>query len=119
MRLFLFLAIGFSITNAISFLHVSSLFRKAVSGLTDLQFFTKAKNCTLVGFRQSVCGRLVRCHTCTGFWVGVFLSISYRGFISKYMEVSLLECIVLDGLLLSGFSFVLWVVLRRLGAGEL
>jgi hypothetical protein len=119
MKLLLFLAIGFSITNAMSFLHVSSWLRKAVSGLTDLQFSIKAEQNELSGLRQAWLGRLVRCHACLGFWVGGFLSVLFQGFISEYMEVSFAGSVILDGFLLSGFNFVLWVVLRKLGAGEL
>jgi len=119
MMILLYLVTGFAITNAVSFLHIGHGLRKAVCGLPDDDFFALAKQGALRGVRRSFFGRLVHCHACTGFWVGCLLSLEHGGFIVKYMNVSIAEQTVGDGLLLSGFNFILWVVLVRLGAQEL
>jgi hypothetical protein len=119
MSLFIFLIVGFSITNALVFLHVFHWFRTLVSGVTDKRFERAVSNEKLKGFRNGFLGRLIRCHACMGFWVGVSLSLGYGGFISKYMDLSSLTDVIGDGLLLSGSNFVAWVVLRKLGAEEL
>lgn len=120
MRLVLFLAVGFSIVNAITFLHVFHWFRRLVSGATDRMFREVAASGEPLSLRMATVGRLVRCHACTGFWVGVLLSWVYGGFIVAYVgSLSRFESMVADGFLLSGFSLAAWVILRRLGAEEL
>jgi len=119
MRLLLFVLIGFSITNAVVFLHVFAWLRSVISGLSDNEFEFASHKGTLEGFRQKVLGRLFRCHACTGFWVGGFLSASLGGFISEYVELSFTFDVVGSGLLLSCTNFIIWVVLRKLGAEEL
>jgi len=121
MKLFLFLSIGFSITNAVVFLHVFHWLRRAVSGLSDHDFYemVQKKRGRSVGFRTSYLGRLVRCHACVGFWIGVFLSLISGSFINEYMSLSFPIDVVADGLLMSGFNFVVWVILKRHGATEL
>jgi len=119
MRLALFLLVGFSVTHTLVFLHVFHGFRSLVSGLTDREFDNRAIRRGLMGFRQEYLGRLVRCHACMGFWIGVSLSAGYGGFISGYMDLPFLHDVVWDGFLLSLSNFILWLVLRRLGAEEL
>lgn len=120
MKLFIFLIVGFSITNAIVFLHVFGWLRRLIAGISDAEFNEKAGQGTLKGFRRAFLGRLLHCHACLGFWVGSFLSISFGGFIQEYVEVGSLPIVVLlDGFLLSGSNFILWVFLWRHGAEEL
>lgn len=119
MTLFLFLFVGFSVTNAIVFLHVFAWFRKLVSGVSDADFRTLAFERRL-SLRGATVGRLVRCHACTGFWVGGLLSLSHGGFIVDYIEaLPGWEGAIADGFLVSGGNFVLWVFLRHLGAEEM
>jgi hypothetical protein len=119
MRLALFLAVGFSITNTLVFLHVFHWLRVLISGLTDREFQNRTMRRGLQGFRQEYLGRLVRCHACAGFWVGVSLSLIGAGSISEYMDLSFPLDVVGDGFLLSVSNFGFWLVLRRLGAEEL
>jgi len=115
-----FLAIGFSITNSIVFLHVFSWLRKLVCGLSDAKFFSLAKERKLGGFRNAFLGRMFHCHACMGFWVGVLLSYRCDGFIVRHVEsFGRFDSMIMDGFLLSGFNFVLWLVLIKLGAKEL
>jgi len=123
MALLFFLLVRFSITNAIVFLHVFHWFRKLVSGLTDRQFYLATafkQGQRLDGFREAYLGRLVRCHACMGFWVGLLLSVLYKGFICRYLDfLSVYDTVIADGFLLSGFNFCVWVVLRKLEAESL
>ena len=120
MRLLLFLLIGFSVTNSIVFLHVFAGLRDVVSGIDDTGFYAESRSGLLIGFREAFIGRLFRCHACMGFWVGLVMSICFGGFVCRYWlvdNVFILAC--LDAFLLSGFNFIVWVVLRRLGSEEL
>jgi hypothetical protein len=120
MRCFVFLFIGYSITNAVVFLHVFHWFRRLVSGVSDYEFKTLAQNKKLSGVRQTALGRLVRCHACAGFWIGVSLSFLVGGFIPEYMEtVNEIVALSLDGFLLSGFNLFAWLIFRKLGVEEL
>ncbi len=123
MALLLFLFIGFAITNAVVFLHIGHGVRRLVSGLTDEEFLLRldySSPAPLTGFRQIYLGRLIRCHACMGFWVGLLLSLGLGGIFQRYVDVfPLLSAFFADGFLLSAFNFVLWVVLSRWGAKEL
>ena len=119
MRLFFFILVGFSITNTLVFLHVFHWMRSLVSGLTDMEFSEAVSRRWLTGFRQAYLGRLVRCHACMGFWVGVSLSLIGWGPISEYMDLLFPLDVIGDGFLLSGSNFFAWLVLRKLGAEEL
>ena len=118
----LFVLVGFSITNAIVFLHMFEWLRQLACGLDDFGFRkaifrNRVKPC---GFRVTFIGRLFHCHACMGFWVGVLLSVAYGGFILDHIDsISLYESVALDGFLLSGTNFIAWVILRKLGAEEL
>jgi hypothetical protein len=118
----MFLAVGFSITHTVVFLHIFHWFRILISGMDDYVFNHRIHGAYdhLHGFRQRYLGRLVRCHACMGFWIGVVLSILYGGFITKYMSSGLIWIdVICDGFLLSGFNFFIWLVFRKLGAEEL
>ena len=115
MVLLLFLAIGFSITNTVAYLHVFHWLRYAISGVSDVEF----EMLKTPGFRKRFIGRLVRCHACLGFWIGILLSFGYGGFINEYMDLTYPVTMVCDGFLLAGNNFFLWLVARRLGAEEL
>lgn len=119
MTLVVFLVVGFAITNTLVFLHVFHWFRVLVSGTTDLQFEVIAHRGELSGFRQKYLGRLIRCHACMGFWLGVSLSLMHGGFINRYMDLFFPADVLGDGFMLSGFNFCLWAVLRKLGVEEL
>ena len=119
MFIVLFFLVGFSITNSIVFLHVFSWFRNLISGMNDNEFQVKAGSKLLKGFREEYLGRVVRCHACMGFWVGVFLSVSFGGVISKYVIMCEFLSYVFDGFSLSGFNFLIWVLLRRLDVEDL
>lgn len=97
------------------FLHIFHWFRKLTSGITDEEF----RNKKLEGFREEFIGRLVRCHTCMGFWVGVFLSLFYESISAQYIEFPSLSYVIFDGILLSGNNFFVWLIARKLGAEEL
>lgn len=113
------LLIGFSITNAVVFLHVGHWFRRLVSGLRDREFRNLIKQGSLSGFRRAVLGRLVRCHACSGFWIGTFLYMVISTPIVESMMSNIFIGAVMYGMMQSGFNFVLWVILRRLGAEEM
>jgi hypothetical protein len=116
----MFLLLGFSLTNIIVFLHVFSWFRKLICGISDYVFYYRAQNNKLIGFRKSFLGRMIHCHACTGFWVGCLLSCWMRESILISMKSnSLIELAIVNGILMSGFNFIVWVVLRKLGAEEL
>ncbi len=119
----LFLSVGFAITNALAFLHVGRGFRRVVSGISDDDFLLRLEYMSpgpLMGFRQSFLGKLVRCHACLGFWIGAILSLLLWGVTTEYLEApSKPVCAIADGFLLSGFNFVLWVCLKKLGVEEL
>ena len=119
MEMLIFLSCGFAITNAVVFLHAFHWWRKLSSGLADSEFEFLAAQGHLRGWRAQYIGRLVRCHACTGFWVGAFLSLICGGFIIDYVDIPDISGVIGDGLVLSGFNFVLWVVLRKLGVEDL
>jgi len=119
MNFIFFILIGFAITNAFVFLHVFHWFRELISGLSDFDFYHLAQKEELVGFRHAYLGRLVRCHACFGFWVGAFLSFFSNGVINKYIDIPLCLSVIGDGLILSACCFVLWLMLKNLGAEDL
>lgn len=117
--MFTFLLVGFAITNMLVFLHVGHWFRKLVSGLTDTEFFTMMCNPTprLTTFRHVWLGRLVRCHACMGFWVGLGMSLVCGPNAYFCVDCGLYYAdAVGDGLLVSGSNFIVWLVCRKLGA---
>ncbi|MCP4598999.1 MAG: DUF1360 domain-containing protein [Proteobacteria bacterium] len=119
MSLYLFFVAGFAITNAVVFLHIGHCFRRLVSGLSDENFYSKAE-ASLSGFRQIYLGRLVRCHACFGFWIGVALSVLLGGIAAHQVDLSHWWLgSILDGAMLSGFNFAVWILLKKLGAEEL
>ena len=123
MDVLFFLLVGFSITNAVVFLHVFHWLRHLASGMTDREFHIAVelkRGQRLEGFRNAYLGRMVRCHACMGFWVGLLLSILYSGFVCRYLDfLSLYDSVIADGFLLSGFNFCVWVMLRKFGAESL
>ena len=119
MRLFVFVMVGFAITNSLVFLHIFEWFRRVVSGMSDAGFNTLVHHKAVSGFRLGFLGRLVRCHACMGFWVGFCLSLYFGGFIPRYMEIAYPYDVLADSFFLSGTNFVLWIILRKLGAAEL
>ena len=120
MRPLLFVAIGFAAANALVFLHVFAWLRRLVSGVSDTEFDEAAREGRLKGFRRAWLGRLVRCHACMGFWIGVGISAWWGGLSDEYLQfLGVIGTLAADGLLLSGACFGIWVVLRRLGAGSM
>lgn len=123
MHLFLFLAVGFGVSNAIAYLRAFEWLRKVVSGLSDVQFEYSLKDEGETETRISVIrdffGHGIRCHACIGFWIGMILSM-LAGSVSLG---GLTDCraiaVVADGLLLSASNFVLWTVLSGIGAKDL
>jgi len=117
-----FVLVGFSITNAIVFLHVFEWLRELACGVDDFNFRKAMIRRQMIpcGFRVAFVGRLFHCHACMGFWVGVLLSFAHGSFILDHVgSISFYESVVLDGFLLSGTNFIAWVILRKLGAEEL
>lgn len=108
---------SFGITNALCFLHIGHWFRWLVCGCWDQDFYWYLEKGVL-DKRQSVLGRLVHCHACMGFWVGFGLSMGGFG---PFWDANILEwsVAIMDGFLVSAFNFILWVVLRKLGADKL
>ena len=124
MPLYLFLTIGFGITNAIVFLHIFGWLRKVLSGVDDGTFQRLAACKRLPHWRARFLGRLVRCHACMGFWIGMFLYVFlYLATGDHMIEIVLTRlCIVnavLCGFIQSAANFILWVFLRRFGAEEI
>ena len=123
MNLFLFLFVGFSITNSLVYLHIFHWLRHLISGMSDVVFYRSVEGKQgrkLETFRQRYLGRLVRCHACMGFWVGASLSLVYGSPIMMIDgQLGKWEGVVGDGLLLSGFNFILWVILSKMGAKDI
>jgi len=113
-----FAIVGFGIANALAYLSIFSFYRKSVSGISDADFEQKVRDGRLRGFRAVYLGRLVRCHTCTGYWVGVFLAYVTDADILMTCGHVITRCIA-GGFFLSCTSFFMWLVARRLGAEEL
>lgn len=114
----LFFLVCFGIANAICFLHIFHWLRAAVSGMTDREFINLAKMRRLVGFRQRLIGRGVRCHACVGFWVGATLSLIRDSGTTIGMGKLALD-VFQHAFASSAVCFVTWVVLRKLGAEEM
>ena len=118
------LIIGFSITNLIVFLHVFHFLRTFVSGINDQQFLIASSCHRLHGFRQVYLGRLMRCHACMGFWVGLALYLLLH-FCIKTDIINMgwttsTFCNALGYALFQSIAnFGFWLVFRRLGAEEL
>lgn len=111
-----FCLIVFGITNVFCFLHVGHWFRFLVGGCWDDDFEYWALN-DVLSVRQSVLGRLVRCHACFGFWVGFGLSM---GGLGPFWDVNMETLMAIaNGFLASAFNFILWVILKKLGVEEL
>lgn len=113
-----FAIIGFGITNALAYLSIFSFYRKIASGISDADFERKSRDGLLPGFRARWIGGLVRCHACTGFWVGVFLAYVTGADILMTCGHMITRCIA-GGFFLSCTSFFMWLVARKLGAEEL
>ncbi len=109
-------ALGFSITNAIVFLHSFSWLRKIMSGIDDREFHRRA-NLNELSIRASILGRLFHCHACMGFWVGLatYMVLPIWNFEGNIVYLSPL----VNGFWVSGWNFIIWVFLRRHGAEEL
>lgn len=90
-----------------------------MSGISDDAFSQLVSRKELLTWREANLGRLVRCHACSGFWVGMGISLWQCGFVSEFFIGGMLEIAILDGFLLSGFNFCLWILLKKLGAEEL
>jgi len=112
-----FAIIGFGITNALTYLSVLEWYRKILSGLSDVEFDFYVVKQGRSSFRGKWIGKLVRCHACTGFWVGVFLSYLTGADIFDYGH-RIVGCMA-GGFFLSCTSFFMWLVARKLGAEEL
>lgn len=110
-----YLLIVFGVTNAISFLHVGYPLRRVICGLSDDQFYSKIKRGekinSLRNFRHLYLGRLIHCHACTGFWVGLLISFFWNN-----LKIT---GDIFNGFLSSAFCFVIWVILVKLGAKNL
>lgn len=124
MTFVLFLSVGFGITNALAHLRAFEWFRRIVSGITDEKFRRLSSCNRLTGCRSNFLGGLLRSHASLGILVGslmyVFLYLISR---DSIMEMRITEYSVADtvlfGFLQSSVNFVVWLILRRLGAEEL
>lgn len=115
----IFVLASFGLSNALAFLHIGLPFRILVSGLSDKQFYLRIKYDRLRGVRQTVLGRACRCHACIGFWIGAILSLGWAAQFDYALvgNVSVrIAQLVLGGLVASGSNFIIWVILKRLGA---
>jgi len=119
LTLLIWLFVGFSATNIIVFQHVFLWLRKAVSGIDDEQFKLFAKYRSLAGFRRSFLGRLFRCHTCMGFWIGILAyHLGAYSFIRNIVSCEIAGYIC-SGLLQSVFNTILWLLLLKIGIEKL
>jgi hypothetical protein len=117
--LLFWLVIGFSATNVIVFQHVFHWLRVIITGMADEEFYRHVKHGVIFGFRRAFLGRLFRCHTCMGFWIGVALcGFGAYDFIGGVARNIFLEY-VCAGLLQSVFNTVVWLLLLKLGAKNL
>jgi hypothetical protein len=113
------LFIGFSVTHAVAYLHVFHWLRKLISGVSDKEFYMVITSGE-VNFRASFFGRLLRCHACLGFWVGVFLySFNGNPIVEEMVVHGPIVEAVCSGFLQLGFNSFAWLILMRLGAEEL
>lgn len=62
-------------------------------------------------------GELANCYMCTGFWVGCVVSMVGFG-VAKSIAPGLIG-VIADGFIASGSTWIIHVVLERLGASEL
>jgi hypothetical protein len=124
MTFVLFLSVGFGITNAFAHLRSFEWFRRVLSDITDEKFYRLSSCNRLTGYRSKFLGGLLRSHASLGVIVGAlmyaFLYIISRDSIiyMRITEYSVLDTI-LFGFLQSSVNFVVWLILRRLGAEEL
>jgi len=120
-----FIFVGFGITNAIVYLSVSEWLRKIISGISDEEFksmllLQRFKRDNTYSFRRRWFGKIVRCHACCGFWVGIFLSyLGYRDIFESVPRWVEIEIDICGGFLLSCSNFLIWLIARKLGAEEL
>jgi hypothetical protein len=124
MTFVLFLSVGFGITNALAHLRSFEWFRRLLSGVTDEKFRRLSSCNRLTGCRSNFIGGLLRSHASLGVIVGslmyVFLYLISRDSI-MYMRITEYSALdtILFGFLQSSVNFVVWLILRRLGAEEL
>jgi len=119
MSIFFILCVGFSISHSIAYLHIFHWFRKFISGVDDKTFY-RIIICKEVKFRVGFFGRLVRCHACLGFWVGVFLyCFNGNPIVKEMITFGQIAETVGFAFLQLGFNSLVWLILRRLGAEEL
>lgn len=121
------LFVVFGVVNALVFLHVGAPFRRLLSGTEDMFWKINIKSyndnvATRASYVdkpwerfQLLClGRFAHCHACMGFWIGSLQAFWMEGFNPEVVH----QCVAF-GFLSSAFCFVLWVVLKRLGADKL
>ena len=99
----------FGITNVICYLHVCHWLRKLVSGVSDTEFYNSINNKQVLQrfpvwqqYRIRSAGRLFRCCSCMGFYIGSLLAYFY-----SYPNP------LLWGLASSGFNFIVWALIAE------
>jgi len=63
-------------------------------------------------------GRLLRCYMCFGFWAGILISLMTRNQF-RVLDFEFWRLILLDGWICSGTTWIIYVILVRLGSEEL
>ena len=97
-RLIIFVLLVWGVTNIISGSMIMKPFRDLLYNLSP----------TL--------GKLISCYMCTGFWVGISISFWCVGTIYPN---SIIAGPVLDGFIGSGTTWIIFVILEKLGARNL
>lgn len=62
-------------------------------------------------------GELANCYMCTGFWIGCLWSVLGFGIAKSIAPVWI--GVIADGFMMSGSTWIIHVVLEKLGASEL
>lgn len=102
-RLIIFILVVWGMTNIIS---GSYIFQPLRDWLKDVR----------------VLGRLLPCYMCTGFWVGLMVSLIDHISRNQFREIGsvlAVKEIFYDGCIGSGTTWILFVILARLGSREL
>lgn len=102
-EIFLWVLIGYGITNIVVFGKIFENFRS---------FFVDWGNSQDLPFRRGFkfIGDLISCPMCFGFWCGAFLSIIIYSPVHVYYDMNKFMSWFFDGTILSGAVWVIYVI---------
>ena len=106
----------FGLTNAITFLHIGKPIREFFSGVSDDDFYERARCVSGKGlqtWRHAFIGRLFRCHACMGFWVGIPLALFFQKADIFVIEYDVIASAICASLSASAVNFIIWALIHR------